>query len=171
MTIFERVKALRSLMEEKKIHAYVITSSDPHMSEYVPEYWTARQWLSGFTGSAGTVVVTSKKAGLWTDSRYFLQAEKELEKSGIDLFKMGKPGVPNQYEWLLSELEFEASIGFDGTCFSIAQTRELKNALGDLSVHINEENDLINEIWTDRPSLPSHKIFEHYMHKAITRKQ
>ncbi|MGZ2368237.1 aminopeptidase P family protein [Ancylomarina sp. YFZ004] len=161
MTIFERVNALRSLMEEKEINAYIITSSDPHMSEYVPEYWTARQWISGFTGSAGTVVITKDKAGLWTDSRYFLQAEKELDGSGIDLFKMGVPGVPNQYQWLLSELEFEANIGFDGTCFSIAQTRELKNKLGDLSIHICEEDDLINEIWSDRPSLPKHKIFEH----------
>ncbi|MCZ4695179.1 aminopeptidase P family protein [Ancylomarina euxinus] len=161
MTIFEKVNALRSLMEEKEIHAYIITSSDPHMSEYVPEYWTARQWISGFTGSAGTVVVTRKKAGLWTDSRYFLQAEKELEGSGITLFKMGIPGVPNQYQWLLSELESEANIGFDGTCFSIAQSKELKNSLADISIHINEEGDLINEIWSNRPSLPNHKIFEH----------
>lgn len=161
MTIFERVNALRTLMEEKKIHAYIITSSDPHMSEYVPEYWTARQWISGFTGSAGTVVITRDKAGLWTDSRYFLQAEKELEGSGINLFKMGVPGVPSQYQWLLSELTCEANIGFDGTCFSIAQTKELKDKLGDLSIHISEEEDLINEIWTDRPELPKHKIFEH----------
>jgi len=161
MTIFERVNALRSLMEEKEIHAYIITSSDPHMSEYVPEYWTARQWISGFTGSAGTVIITKDKAGLWTDSRYFLQAEKQLEGSGIQLFKMGVPGVLNQYEWLVSELEYETNIGFDGTCFSIAQTKELKNALADLSIHIYEDEDLINEIWNDRPSLPKQKIFEY----------
>ncbi|RXQ94406.1 aminopeptidase P family protein [Ancylomarina salipaludis] len=161
MTIFERVNALRSLMEEKKIHAYIITSSDPHMSEYVPDYWTSRQWISGFTGSAGTVVITKDKAGLWTDSRYFLQAEKQLEGSSIQLFKMGIPGVPNQYEWLLSELEQEANIGFDGTCFSIAQTKELKNALADLSFHIHEDEDLINEIWSDRPNLPKQMIFEY----------
>lgn len=161
MTIFERVNALRSLMEEKEIQAYIITSSDPHMSEYVPEYWTSRQWISGFTGSAGTVVITKDKAGLWTDSRYFLQAEKQLEGSGIELFKMGVPGVPDQYQWLLSELDIESNIGFDGTCFSVAQTNELKNSLADISIHISEEEDLINEIWTDRPSLPKHKIFEH----------
>ena len=161
MTIFERVNALRSLMEENEIHAYIITSSDPHMSEYVPEYWTSRQWISGFTGSAGTVVITHKKAGLWTDSRYFLQAEKQLEGSGIELFKMGVPGVPTQYQWLHSELESEANIGIDGTCFSIAQTKELKNSLGDLSIHICEEQDLINEIWKDRPALPQNKMFEH----------
>jgi Xaa-Pro aminopeptidase len=161
MTIFERVNALRSLMKEKDIHAYIITSSDPHMSEYVPEYWTSRQWISGFAGSAGTVVITLDKAGLWVDSRYFLQAEKQLEGSGIDLFKMGVDGVPTHYQWLLSELEFEANVSFDGTCFSVAQTKELKNALGDLSIHISEEEDLINEIWTDRPSLPEHNVFEH----------
>ena len=161
MTIFERVNALRSLMEEKEIQAYIITSSDPHMSEYVPEHWTSRQWISGFTGSAGTVVITSNKAGLWTDSRYFIQAEKQLKGSGIELFKMGVPGVPTQYQWLLSELEFEANIGFDGTCFSIAQTKELKDSLGNLSIRISDEEDLINEIWTDRPALPKSKIFEH----------
>jgi len=161
MTILERVNALRSLMEEKQIHTYIITSSDPHMSEYVPDYWTARQWLSGFTGSAGTVIITEDKAGLWTDSRYFLQAEKQLKGSGIELFKMGVPGVPTQYQWLLSELQHESKIGFDGTCFSVAQTKEIKNALGDLSIHISEEDDLIEEIWTDRPALPKEKIFEH----------
>ncbi|MRT94071.1 aminopeptidase P family protein [Ancylomarina sp. 16SWW S1-10-2] len=161
MTIFERVNALRSLMEEKEIDAYIITSSDPHMSEYVPEHWKSRQWISGFTGSAGTVVITNKKAGLWTDSRYFLQAEKQLEGSGIELFKMGTPGVPTHYQWLLSELELEANIGFNGTCFSIAQAKELKNALANLSIHTCDEEDLINVIWTDRPSLPKNKIFEH----------
>lgn len=161
MTILERVNALRSLMEEKQIHAYIITSSDPHMSEYVPDYWTSRQWISGFTGSAGTVIITQNKAGLWTDSRYFLQAEKQLKGSGIDLFKMGVPGVSTQHQWLLSELNYEDHIGFDGTCFSVAQTKELKNALGDLSIHINEEDDLIDEIWTDRPTLPKENIFEH----------
>jgi len=166
MTILERVNALRSLMEEKQIHAYIITSSDPHMSEYVPDYWTSRQWISGFTGSAGTVIITQDKAGLWTDSRYFLQAEEQLMGSGIDLFKMGVPGVPAQYQWLLSELSFEANIGFDGTCFSVAQTKELKNALGDLSIHIHEEDDLIDEIWTDRPSIPKEKIFEHPLELA-----
>ncbi len=161
MTVFERVNALRSLMEEKEIHAYIITSSDPHMSEYVPEYWTSRQWISGFTGSAGTVIITPTKAGLWTDSRYFLQAEKQLEDSGIELFKMGEPGIPTQHEWLISELDKDVNIGFDGTCFSIAQTIDLKNKLSDIAIHIREENDLINEIWTDRPSLPKHHIIEH----------
>lgn len=161
MTVAERIDALRSLMKEKEINAYIITSSDPHMSEYVPARWTSRQWISGFTGSAGTVIVTENKAGLWTDSRYFLQAEKQLEGSGIDLFKMGTSGTPTTFQWLKGELEIEATVGFDGTCFSIAQTRELKNSLGDLDIHIADEDDLINEIWSDRPVLPNGKIIDH----------
>ncbi len=161
MTVADRVNALRSLLHEKNIHAYIITSSDPHMSEYVPDRWTTRQWLSGFTGSAGTLVITQKKAGLWTDSRYFLQAETQLAGSGIELFKMGTIGTPSQNEWLSKELPLNPNVGFDGTCFSVAQTRELKNKLGDLSINIVKEFDLVNEIWENRPELPNKLIYEH----------
>ncbi|MBN2596471.1 aminopeptidase P family protein [Labilibaculum sp.] len=161
MTVAERVNALRSLLHEKNIHAYIITSTDPHMSEYVPDRWTTRQWLSGFTGSAGTLVITQEKAGLWTDSRYFLQAETQLEGSGIELFKMGTAGTPTQNEWLSGELPINPNVGFDGTCFSVAQTRELKNKLGDLGINIIEEFDLVNEIWENRPELPNKPIFDH----------
>jgi Xaa-Pro aminopeptidase len=161
MTIPERISALRFLMSEKEIHAYIITSSDPHMSEYVPDRWTSRQWFSGFTGSAGTVIVTEHKAGLWTDSRYFLQAEKELADSGIELFKMGTKNTPSPYQWLSSELDVDSNVGFDGTCFSVAETRNLKNCLGNLGIHIVEEFDLINEIWENRPALPNGFIFDH----------
>lgn len=161
MTVADRVNALRSLLHEKNIHAYIITSSDPHMSEYLPDRWTARQWLSGFTGSAGTLVVTQEKAGLWTDSRYFLQAETQLAGSGIELFKMGTAGTPTQNEWLSGELQIHPNVGFDGTCFSVTQTRELKNKLGDLGINIVEEFDLVNEIWENRPQLPSHPVYDH----------
>jgi len=161
MTVAERVNALRFLMNEKEIQAYIVSSSDPHMSEYVPDRWTNRQWISGFTGSAGTVVITNEKAGLWTDSRYFLQAKTQLKGSGITLFKMGTPGTPSPFEWLANELPIEAHVGFDGTCFSVTQTRELKNKLGNLDIHITEEYDLIGEIWEDRPSLPDGIIFNH----------
>ena len=161
MTVANRVSALRSLLHEKEIHAFIITSSDPHMSEYVPDRWTTRSWLSGFTGSAGTLVITQEKAGLWTDSRYFLQAETQLAGSGIELFKSGLIGTPNHFEWLSSELPINPNIGFDGNCFSVAQTRELKNKLGDLSIHVVEEFDLAEEIWTDRPELPRQPIFDH----------
>ncbi|PCH70595.1 MAG: hypothetical protein COC06_04260 [Bacteroidales bacterium] len=161
MTVAERVNAMRSLLHEKDIHAYIITSTDPHMSEYVPEKWATRQWLSGFTGSAGTLVITQEKAGLWTDSRYFLQAETQLKGSGIELFKIGTSGTPSQYEWLSNELPINPNVGFDGTCFSVALTRELKNKLGDLGIQIIEEFDLINEIWVNRPELPNKMIFDH----------
>ncbi|PKQ64135.1 hypothetical protein BZG01_14735 [Labilibaculum manganireducens] len=161
MTVAERVSALRSLLHEKNIHAYIITSTDPHMSEYVPDRWTTRQWLSGFTGSAGTLIITQEKAGLWTDSRYFLQAETQLAGSGIELFKMGTAGTPTQNEWLSGELPINPNVGFDGTCFSVAQTRELKNKLGDLGINIIEEFDLVNEIWESRPKLPNQSIFDH----------
>ena len=161
MTVAERVNAMRSLLHEKDIHAYIITSTDPHMSEYVPEKWKTRQWLSGFTGSAGTLIIGQEKAGLWVDSRYFLQAETQLKGSGIELLKMGTSGTPSQYEWLSNELPMNPNIGFDGTCFSVAQTRELKNKLGKLSIQIVEEFDLVNEIWKDRPELPNKIIFDH----------
>jgi Xaa-Pro aminopeptidase len=161
MTVAERVNALRSLLHEKDIHGYIITSSDPHMSEYVPDRWETRQWLSGFTGSAGTLVITQENAGLWTDSRYFLQAEKQLAGSGITLYKMGIPGTATLHEWLSTELPLNPNVGFDGSCFSVAQTRELKVQLGGLGIHIVEEYDLVNEIWADRPELPNHLIYNH----------
>ena len=160
MTVSERIDALRFLMNEKNIQAYIITSSDPHMSEYVPTRWTSRQWISGFTGSAGTVIITNNKAGLWTDSRYFVQAEKELAETEIELFKMGT-NAPSPFKWLAGELTVDAHVGFDGSCFSVAETRNLKNSLADLGVHIIDEFDLINEIWEERPDFPNGCIFEH----------
>ncbi|WP_421919010.1 aminopeptidase P family protein [Marinifilum sp.] len=166
MNIAERINALRSLMIEKEIQAYIITSSDPHMSEYVPARWTSRQWISGFSGSAGTVVITNDKAGLWTDSRYFMQAEKELAGSGIELFKMGTENTPSAYKWLNTELDVDANIGFDGKCLSVAETRNLKTHLGDLGISIIEEFDLVNEIWKDRPAIPNGDIFDHELKYA-----
>lgn len=166
MIVAEKLNALRFLMSEKNIDAYIITSSDPHMSEYVPDRWTSRQWISGFTGSAGTVVITDTKAGLWTDSRYFIQAEKQLKDSGITLFKMGTTGTPSPYEWLAQELEMEANVGFDGTCFSVIQTRDLKNHLGKLDINIIEEFDLVDEIWNTRPILPNGNIYNHKVEHA-----
>ena len=99
----EKISALRSLMHKHKIDAWIVPSTDPHQSEYVADCWRAREWLSGFTGSAGIVVITKEKAGLWTDSRYHISAAQELAGSGIELFKVGLPGVPTYIEWLTSE--------------------------------------------------------------------
>ena len=130
MNFSQKINALQNLLKNKNIDAWIVPSSDPHQSEYVAEHWKSRQWLSGFTGSAGTVVVTQNRAGLWTDTRYFLQAEKELKNSGIDLFKIGLPDVPSFTKWLASELGDNAIIAFDGKLLSINQVKGLLNEFG-----------------------------------------
>ena len=155
MTTQEKMSALRKLMKEQKIDAWIVPSSDPHQSEYPAPHWKTRAWLSGFTGSAGTLVVTLDKAGLWTDFRYFIQAERELEGSGIELFKMKMPDVPTLPEWLAQELHDDAALGFDGNVFSIVQVEELKKALNSKNIRFACEQDLTAQVWTDRPPLPS----------------
>jgi len=104
MTSKEKIAALRDAMHRNNIDAFIVYSADPHMSEYLPKEWQERSWLSGFTGSAGFVVITKDKGGLWTDGRYFTQAPIELEGSGIDLFKDGVEGTPNYIDWIISEI-------------------------------------------------------------------
>jgi len=113
-TIIERLALLRKEMKAAGLSAYIIPSSDAHLSEYTPDRFKSRAWISGFNGSAGTVVVTLDKAGLWTDSRYFLQAGEQLKDSSIELFKMGVPGVPTIEGFLASELPAGAVVGADG---------------------------------------------------------
>ena len=120
-----RIEALRSLMAKRGVGAYIIPSSDAHLGEYVPEHWMARRWISGFTGSAGTVVVTANKAGLWTDSRYFLQAAGQLEGSGIELYKSGLPGTPPIEGFLLYELKEGDTVALDGQTYSAAAAQAL----------------------------------------------
>ena len=157
----EKIAALRALMVERGLKAYVIPSSDPHMSEYVPQRWEARQWISGFTGSAGTVVVFAAGAGLWTDSRYFLQAEEELEGSGIELFKMGLPDTPSIIDFLLRNLEPGDAAGLDGNTYSASAAEDLEKKLAERNIILNTSYDLVGEIWQDRPNLPQGPIFEH----------
>lgn len=159
MNIKERVQELRKLMQEKGIQAYVIPSSDAHQSEYVAPHWKGREWISGFTGSAGTVVVTLDDAGLWTDGRYFIQAEKQLEGSGIKLFKMGQPSVPTIKEWLKSVLKDNDTIGFDGKTVSRTFAEELESTLYKKNIKFNLQWDLLGTLWNDRPSIPEDEIF------------
>ncbi|MFA5523215.1 MAG: aminopeptidase P family protein [Tissierellales bacterium] len=161
MEINERLQALRELMEEKGIDAYLIPSFDAHQSEYVPEHWKSRAWISGFTGSAGTVVVTLDAAGLWTDGRYFIQAEKELEGSEIKLFKMREPGVPTYSEWIGDVLKERDCLGFDGKVFSCNQAKEIEEKIINKKIRIDDRYDLIDLIWKGRPELPQEKIFIH----------
>lgn len=161
MQIGEKLQALRKLMKERGMDAYVIPSFDAHQSEYVPEHWKSRAWISGFTGSAGTVVVTLDEAGLWTDGRYFIQAEKELKGTEIKLFKMRQPGVPTYSEWVASVLKEGNCVGFDGKVFSCNQAKELEKKLKDKNISIDDRYDLIDIIWKDRPELPLEKIYIH----------
>jgi len=161
MKVNEKIHQLRELMQEKGIDAYIIPSFDAHQSEYVPDYWKSRAWISGFTGSAGTVVVTMNESGLWTDGRYFIQAEKQLLGSEIKLFKMRQPGVPTFEEWLSEVLPQNSCVGFDGKVFSCKQVKELESKLSKKKIKLNDQYDFIGEIWKDRPELPLDKIFIH----------
>ncbi|MCT4592973.1 MAG: aminopeptidase P family protein [Anaeromicrobium sp.] len=159
MSIKERITQLRKQMKEKNIDAYIIPSSDSHQSEYVGDYFKSREFISGFTGSAGTVIVTKNEAGLWTDGRYFIQAQKELEASGIKLFKMGEEGVMTTDEYIYKVIPTGGTLGFDGRLISAKEGANLENELKDKDVNISYEYDLINDIWENRPSLPQSKGF------------
>lgn len=159
-TSVERIAALRKRMHERQIDAYIIPSADPHMSEYPADRWKTRQWISGFTGSAGTIVITADKAGLWTDSRYFLQAADQLQGSGIELYKLALPETPSIPEFLLSELQEGQTVGFDGACYSISDSRTLEQKLSRKGIKIDSSKDLPGEIWNDRPEVPGDPLFE-----------
>lgn len=158
--IVERLSALREAMKANGVAAYIIPTSDPHMSEYPAACWKYREWISGFTGSAGTVVVTADKAGLWTDSRYFLQAAAQLEGSGIDLYKMMLPDTPSITDFLLAELQEGATVGLNGETYSAADAEALGNILSRKDIHLNTECVLLNDLWKDRPAIPDAPVFE-----------
>ncbi len=157
--ITERVTVLRSLLSEKGLSAFIIPSTDPHLSEYVASHWKSREWISGFTGSAGTVVVTLDKAGLWTDSRYFLQAADQLENTGIELFKDGLPTTPTIMEWLSDELKEGESLGLDGKMFSVSEVEDMKNVFSKKSITVDTSLDPFEQIWSDRPAMPQDPAF------------
>ena len=159
-TICERIAALRAAMKEQNIQAYIIPTTDPHLSEYPAACWKYREWISGFTGSAGTVVVTLDKAGLWTDSRYFLQAEMQLEGTGIDLYKLMLPETPSIPQFLLAELGEGDTVGLNGLTYSLADAQSLELALKKKGVALNTGLSLIDPIWKDRPAVPEAQIFE-----------
>ena len=141
-------------MQAEKADAFIIPSTDPHISEYVAPHWQSREWISGFTGSAGTVVVTHDKAGLWTDSRYFLQAAQQLEDTGIDLYKEMLPETPGISEFLCRELEAGNTVGIDGYVFSMLDARQLRKELANKQIELKSMADPMDSIWTDRPALP-----------------
>lgn len=161
MNVKERIKKLRNLMLKNKIDAYIIPSFDSHQSEYVTEHFKCRQFISGFTGSSGTVLITKDFAGLWTDGRYYIQAEKQIYGSGIELFKSGQPSVPSYIDWLYENLQEGSCVGFDGRIFSVNMVENMESIFKIKNIQIKYNIDLIDEIWEDRPSLPISDVFIH----------
>ena len=160
MTVKERITALRERMKEKKIDAYLVPTDDFHASEYVGEYFKCRKYITGFTGSAGTAVIMQDMAGLWTDGRYFIQAAAQLEGTGVDLFKMGEPGVPTIHQFLEEKLGEGMCLGFDGRTISAKEAAELSEALGKKDASLSVDYDLVGEVWEDRPALSCEPVME-----------
>lgn len=159
-TINHRLSALRHFLEEKDLHAFIIPSTDPHLSEYPATHWASREWISGFSGSAGTVVVTREKAGLWTDSRYFLQAAQQLKGSEIELYKEGLPTTPTIENWILSELSAGNNVGIDACVYAAQDAHQLSARLNSRGLHLIADYDPFAVIWKDRPQIPTNTIFE-----------
>ena len=155
------IKNLREIMCRNNIDYYIVPSSDPHQSEYVEEYYKGRSYISGFTGSAGTLLVGKENAKLWTDGRYFIQAENELKGSGIELMKMRTPGVETLEEWTLENIKTREILGFDGKVISANQYKDLLKIAEKNNFKIEMSNDLLEECWNNRPTLSKEKIFIH----------
>jgi Xaa-Pro aminopeptidase len=159
MTVRARIDALRQLMKKHGLAAYLIPSTDPHQSEYVPACWQRRPWISGFTGSAGDVLVTQRDGGLWTDGRYFLQAEMELKGTGLRLFRMGEKGVPTIAEFLAKTLKKKEAVGVDPRLLSLSRAQALEEALAERGAKLKLlDRNLVDALWDDQPELPTEPI-------------
>jgi len=156
----QRLARIRQLMSREGIHALLVPSADPHLSEYLPGYWQGRQWLSGFHGSVGTLIVTGDFAGVWADSRYWEQATKELEGSGIELVKL-IPGQPGPLDWLAEQTPEGGVVAVDGAVMAVASARTLGGKLAERGARLRTDIDLLKEVWTDRPSLPDQPVYAH----------
>lgn len=160
MTIKDKITALREEMRKKKLDAYILPSSDPHQSEYVAPHWESRLWLSGFTGSAAIMVITHDHAGLWTDSRYFIQAEDQLSGTPVTLHRQTPARGPEHIDWMCENLPERSKVGIDGMLFSLNQNRTIAKKLHAHDIDLETGHDLISDIWKDRPGIPTEAIFE-----------
>lgn len=158
-TINDRIQDLRALFNQEGIQAFIIPSTDPHLSEYVAPHWKSREWISGFTGSAGTVVITTSQAGLWTDSRYFLQAAQQLEGTEIKLYKEMLPGTPSISAFLSTQLTPGDAVGIDGKMFSAEAVERMQAELQKCQIEIKSISDPLDKLWTDRPPMPEAPAF------------
>ena len=158
--IQQRIADLRAVLAEQDLTAIIIPTADPHLSEYLPKYWQTREWLSGFTGSAGTLVITADFAGLWADSRYWVQAADELADTGITLQKLGSNAL-NHIEWLAKHLAEGDSVAVDGNVLSIAEQDKLLEAFDADDITLITDRDIISNIWADRPTLPMAQVYKH----------
>lgn len=159
--INERISALRQQMQAHSLAAYIIPPTDPHQSEYIAPHWQGRTWISGFDGSAGTVVVTQDFAGLWTDSRYFIQAERQLAGTEIKLMKLPKARKPDQTGWLAENLASGDRVGIDKELLSLATSDNMKAAFAEKGIKLVPMEDLLVPIWEDRPDIPTRSAMEH----------
>lgn len=158
-TVQERLTALRREMKKFDVSVYIVPSSDPHASEYVCPHFRAREFITGFTGSAGTAVITLETAALWTDGRYFLQAAKQLEGSGIELMRSGEPGVPREIEYVQQYLKEGDRLGFDGRCMSAENATAYRKAAEKCGAGLCVTQDLVGNIWEDRPDIPHSPVY------------
>lgn len=159
-TVPQRLARTRELMRREGIHGLLVPSADPHLSEYLPGYWQGRQWLSGFHGSVGTLIVTADFAGVWADSRYWEQATKELKGSGIELVKL-LPGQPGPLDWLAEHTPEGAVVAVDGAVMAVASARTLGGKLEQRGARVRTDIDLLQQVWSDRPALPNQPIYQH----------
>lgn len=159
MKHIEKLATIRQLMTENKIDAYIIPSSDPHISEYLPEHYRCISWTSGFTGSAGTLVITQDFAGLWTDSRYFVQANQQLADTGFELIKLKVQNTAEYVTWLAEKFTSGNTVAFDGNLASLAVANTVKAGLEPLNINVNGHVDLLGPVWENRPSLPTNPAY------------
>lgn len=163
----QRLAHIRQLMSREGIHALLVPSADPHLSEYLPGYWQGRQWLSGFHGSVGTLIVTADFAGVWADSRYWEQAGKELKGSGIELVKL-QPGQPGPLDWLAEQTPPGAVVAVDGAVMAVASARTLGGKLQERGARLRTDIDLLQDAWADRPALPDQPVYQHLPPQATS---
>ena len=160
-SIRSRIQSIRAALESRRVAALVVPSSDPHLSEYLPDHWKGREHFSGFTGSVGTLIVTADFAGVWVDSRYWTQAEGQLAGTGIEVMKIPGAASSAHVDWLAAHVPAGQAVAVDGNVLGLAAARVLSSALSERGIELVTDHDLLNDVWVDRPALPTQPVFEH----------